>query len=134
VLDSTVPDVARVAWDRARAQWDDTAAHDELLRLTTLHGCYAWVAAQDRKVQGESEAGDAVAERQLERVRRAAEAALLASGAPRAAPKNKTYQSTILLLGLIVIMILIGIIYSMYRRTQAVSEDPSHGPPATQVR
>jgi hypothetical protein len=134
VLDSTVPDVARAAWERARAAWDDPAAHDELLRLTNLHGCYAWVAARYREVRGDGDALDPVADRQLDRVRRAAEAALLASGTPRAAPQNKTYRSTVLLLGLIMIMIVIGVVYAMYRRTQAVSEDPSYGPPASQVR
>ena len=32
-LDSAVPDVARTAWERVEAQWEETASHDELLRL-----------------------------------------------------------------------------------------------------
>ncbi|MDB4960966.1 MAG: hypothetical protein JWP01_965 [Myxococcales bacterium] len=134
MLEYTVPDVARTAWDRARAQWDDTAAHDELLRLTNLHGCYAWVAARYREVRGDGDAIDPIAERQLDRVRRAAEVALLASGTPRAAPQKKTYQSTVLLIGLVMIMIVIGVVYAMYRRAQAATEAPSHGPPASRVR
>lgn len=149
-LDAGVPDVARVAWDRVKAQWEDTAAHDELLRLTTLHGCYAWVAARYREVKADAgppfrEAGaarDAIAERQLDRIRRAAEVALLTSGAPRPDKGSKAYQSTKLMLGLVIVLIIIGLLYTTYQRmSYSAPQQPatkrvptSSTPPASQVR
>jgi hypothetical protein len=135
-LDSAVPDVARTAWERALAQWEDPAAHDELLRLTTLHGCYAWAAARYRERRGEAgppfrEIGDArdpIAERQLERIRRAAEVALLTSGAPRPERAAKDYRSAKLLLGVVIIMIIIGLAYALYREMSTSTSPP---PPAT---
>lgn len=149
-LDATVPDVARVAWDRVKAEWEDTAAHDELLRLTTLHGCYAWVAARYREVKADAgppfrEAGaarDAIAERQLDRIRRAAEVALLTSGTPRPDKGSKAYQSTKVMLGLVIVLIIIGLLYATYQRmshsapkqpaTKRVPTPPT--PPTPQVR
>lgn len=123
-LDSVVPDVARSAWERVEAAWEDPAAHDELLRLTTLHGCYAWAAARYRDRRGEAgppfrEIGDArdpIAERQLDRIRRAAEVALLTSGAPRPERGRTPYKSTKLLLVVVIIMIVIGLAYAMYQQ------------------
>ncbi len=132
-LDAGVPDVARVAWERVKEQWEDTAAHDELLRLTTLHGCYAWVAARYREVKADAgppfrEAGtarDAIAERQLDRIRRAAEVALLTSGSPRSDPGTKAYRSTKLLLGLVIVLIIIGLLYAMYQRMSTSTPQPT---------
>lgn len=141
-LDAGVPDVARVAWDRVKEQWEDSAAHDELLRLTTLHGCYAWVAARYREVRGDAgppfrETGDmrdAIAERQLDRIRRAAEVALLTSGTPRPDKGSKAYQSTKLMLGVVIVLIIVGLLYAMYQRMNpSAPKRPQPAPPA-QVR
>jgi len=143
-LDASVPDVARAAWERVKTQWEEPAAHDELLRLTTLHGCYAWVAARYREVRGEAgppfrESGgtsDSIAERQLDRIRRAAEAAMLTSASPRPDQGTKAYQSAKMLLGLVVLMMLIGLAYAGYRRMTAATDraPPSPRPAPTQVR
>jgi len=142
-LDATVPDVARTAWDRVKSQWDEPAAHDELLRLTTLHGCYAWVAARYREVRGDAgppfrqngRTSDSIAERQLDRIRRAAEAAMLTSGTPRPDKGTKAYQSAKMLLGLVVVMIMIGLVYAGYRRMTATDPPIQRPVPApTQVR
>ncbi len=143
-LDATVPDVARAAWDRVTSQWDEPAAHDELLRLTTLHGCYAWVASRYREVRGEAgppfrENGgtsDSIAERQLDRIRRAAEAAMLTSATRRAEKGTRSYQSAKALLGFVVLMILIGLAYAAYRRMRATDDPPAPRPrlAPTQVR
>jgi len=146
-LDAGVPDVARAAWDRVKEQWEDTAAHDELLRLTTLHGCYAWVAARYREVRGDAgppfrETGDvrdAIAERQLDRIRRAAEVALLTSGTGRPEKGSKAYQSTKLMLGLVIVLIIVGLLYATYQRMNHSAPKPRPGPtqptaPAPQVR
>jgi hypothetical protein len=149
-LDAAVPDVARAAWDRVKAQWDDPAPHDELLRLTTLHGCYAWTASRYREVRGDAgppfreigAAPDPIAERQLDRIRRAAEAALLTSGTPRPEQGTKAYRSTKLLLGVVIVLIIIGLLYAMYQGMSGASQPPptkrpvptSPMPPASQVR
>ena len=137
-LDAGVPDVARAAWERVKAQWEDTASHDELLRLTTLHGCYAWVAARYREVKADAgppfrEAGsarDAIAERQLDRIRRAAEVALLTSGSPRPDKGSKAYQSTKLMLGLVIMLIIAGLLYAAYQRMNSGSPEPTPKRPA----
>ncbi len=122
-LDDTVPDVARVAWERVKAHWDDAAAHDELLRLTTLHGCYSWAVSRYREVRGEAgppfrEIGDArdpVAERQLDRLRRAAEVALLTTASPRPDKGPSSYASAKLILGIVIMLILVGLAYTTYQ-------------------
>lgn len=132
-LDATVPDVARAAWDRVKAQWDDAAAHDELLRLTTLHGCYSWAVSRYREVRGEAgpafrEIGDArdpVAERQLDRLRRAAEVALLTTAAPRRDKGPSSYASAKLLLGIVVLLILVGLAYTTYRQMTDAPQRPA---------
>ena len=73
-----VPEVVQAAWARTALDWNDTARHDELLQLVASNNSYAWAAGRYR-MRGR----DAVAQRQLERLRRAAEAALLASATPR---------------------------------------------------
>lgn len=149
-LDSTVPDVAHAAWERVKAQWEDTAAHDELLRLTTLHGCYAWAVSRYREVRGEAgppfrEIGDArdpVAARQLDRLRRAAEVALLTTGTPRPDKSPTSYQSARLVLGIAIVLILIGLAYALYQQMTVASEPPppprpvpaQPARPASQVR
>lgn len=110
-LEATVPDIARAAWERARASWEDPAAHDELLRLVTLHGCYAWAATRYRQVGSD----DPIAARQLTRVRKAAEAALVTSASPRPA-KPGPYRSTLYVLGVLILALLLGMAYASYVR------------------
>ena len=129
-LDASVPDVARAAWEHARAHWQESAAHDELLRLTTLHGCYAWVAARYREASGET--GDPIAEQQLDRTRRAAEAALLTSAGPRRDKGGKPFQSSMLVLVFIFLLLVVGILFAKSRAGDDAPPPPS--PPAGKVR
>jgi uncharacterized Zn finger protein (UPF0148 family) len=110
-LEATVPDIARAAWERARASWEEPAAHDELLRLVTLHGCYAWAATRYRQIGPD----DPIAARQLTRVRKAAEAALVTSASPRPA-KPGPYRSTLYVLGVLILALLLGMAYASYVR------------------
>ena len=114
--------------------------HDELLRLTTLHGCYAWVAGRYRDERARR-GNDAMAARQLERIRKAAEVAMLGTAGPR--PEEKTpFKSSLLLLGLVGFLIVVGIFYAAYVKTRgpkphdASSVAPSSGQvqPGSQVR
>lgn len=138
-LEATVPDAVRAAWDAALARWDDDLAHDELLRLTSLHGCYAWVAWRYRQAEEGAEDQDGRATRHLARVRRAAEVAMLSTAGARAAGPTP-YKSSMVVLGVIVFLIVLGTVYARFVR---VKEDTRGGarpvttapaPPASQVR
>lgn len=104
-----VPPQVRAAWERVEAQWDDARTHDELLRLTQLHGCYAWVVARYRSTQRDGR------ERQIERLRKTAELAMMTSATARPEPKSP-YRSSMLALGVLVLMIVAGVAYAMYVR------------------
>jgi hypothetical protein len=122
-----VPDALGEAWQRAVAAWDDRARHDELLRLVTQHDAYAWAAARYRERLKER-ADDAVAQQELQRVRKAAEAQLLSTGTNRRVNIPKPYRRTLAMLGLLVFMILALAIYAL--ATRGRSDAPrEHAPP-----
>jgi len=106
-----VPDALAQAWERAVGSWDETARHDEVLRLAAQHDAYAWAAARYRE-RLKARADDEVAGEQLDRVRRAAEATLLANAAA-ARQKNtpEPYRSTMVLLAILIIAIIAGLVY-----------------------
>ena len=109
-----VPDVLGAAWQRAVGSWDDRAAHDELLRLVTQHDAYAWAAARYReRVRAAPE--DAVAQQQLDRVRKAAEATLLTTAAARQARTPSPYRGTMAVLGILIILIIALLVYAVAR-------------------
>lgn len=110
--DEDVPDALAAAWQRALDGWDDAARHDEVLRLVSQHDAYAWAAARYRT----RPAGDAVAERQLDRVRRAAEVTLRATATARTAAAPAPYRTTTAVLALLVIVAIAGFLYAMARR------------------
>ncbi len=104
-----VPPQVSAAWERVEAHWDEAAAHDELLRLTQLHGCYAWVVARYRASERDGR------ERQIERMRKTAEIALLTTASARPEPKSP-YRSSIIALGVLILMIVAGVAYATYAR------------------
>lgn len=111
--DAAVPDAVRDAWTHATADWNDAARHDELLRLVTIHNAYAWAAGRYR-----TRGRDAVAQRQLERLRHAAEATLLASATVRRAPARKPYHATLGVLATLIAVIAVSLWYAMVVRDQ----------------
>lgn len=106
--DAAVPEVVHQAWARATAQWSDPAVHDELLRLVVTNNCYAWAAGRYRT----REPADPVAQRQLERLRRAAEVTLLASAAVRPDAGSRPYRSVGSVLAVLVVVIVAGLLYA----------------------
>ena len=78
--DAAVPDPVREAWTRVTAAWRDDARHDHLLHLVARYHAYAWAAGRYR-----TRGDDAVARRQLARLRRAAEVTLYAGATARVA-------------------------------------------------
>ncbi len=109
-----VPDALTQAWDRAVEAWDEPARHDEVLRLVGQHDTYAWAAARYRDRQ-RALPDDAVAKAQLDRLRRAAEATMMANAATRQAKTPEPYRGTIAILGLLIILIIAGFVYAISR-------------------
>lgn len=114
--DAAVPVVVRDAWAAATEQWDDLARHDELLRLVTIHASYAWAAGRYR-----TRGREPMAERQLARLRRAAEATLLASATARQVADDKPYRSLRSVLALMIVAVVVGVVYAMAIRERRPS-------------
>lgn len=110
-LDANVPTSVRQAWARADAEWGDAARHDELLRAAAAHSSYAWVAGRYR-----ARGHDTVAARQLERLRRAAEATLFAGATARRAAEARPYRGATGLLAILIAAITVGLVYTSVAR------------------
>lgn len=109
--DAAIPEPLREAWARATGAWSDPARHDEVLRLVAVHNCYAWAAARYR-----TRGGDPVAARQLDRLRRAAEATLLASATVRPVAAARPYRATVGMLAILIAAVGVGLIYAAAAR------------------
>jgi hypothetical protein len=97
----------RDAWQRATARWNDPAVHDELLQLAAAHHSYAWVAGRYR-----TRGPDAVAQRQIERLRRTAEATLLASATARSSAAARPYRAARSVLAILIVAVVVGLLYA----------------------
>lgn len=109
--DAAVPMPVRDAWTRATESWSDIAAHDDLLRLVASHNCYAWAAGRYR-----TRGRDPVAQRQLDRLRRAAEATLFASATARPDAQAKPYRATRSVLAILIVAVVVGLLYAAVMR------------------
>lgn len=101
-----VHEAVEAAWARAVERWDDPSRHEALLGLVAQHSAFAWAAGKYKE-----RAGDAIAERQLERLRKSATATMLATASRKPAPKDGPYKRTILLVALLLVMIVLGLVY-----------------------
>lgn len=110
-------DVLARAWQHTTEHWDDLARHDEVLRLATQNDAYAWAAARYRE-RTKATPGDAIAREQLDRVRRAAEATLVANALARPSKTKEPYRGTMAILGLLIIAIIAGLVYVIARGDQ----------------
>ena len=116
-----VPDAVRDAWRRVTEAWSETGRHDELLRVVSIHDSYAWAAGRYRTRR------DELAGRQLERLRRAAEATLLATATMRPDPSTAPYRATRGVLMVLIVALVVGLVYAMVIRGRAPT------PPASAV-
>jgi ribosomal protein L40E len=112
--DAAVPEPVRDAWTRAAAAWHDDAGHDALLRLVAANDAYAWAAGRYR-----TRGRDPVAVRQLDRLRRAAEATLFAGATARPAAASAPYRATTAVLAMLVIAVAAGFLYMFVVRDHA---------------
>jgi hypothetical protein len=126
--DGAVPEPVRSAWARAAEAWSDPACHDELLRQVATHRCYAWAAGRYR-----TRGGDPIAERQLDRLRRAAEATLLAGATVRRDTVAFPYRATVGVLAVLVAAVVVGLVYAALARGPSGATIAPAGP-ATGLR
>lgn len=123
--DGAVPDSLRAAWQRATDAWTDEARHDELFRLVAAHDAYAWAAGRYRTRK------DAMATRQLDRLRRAAEATLLAGATARQSAEAKPYRASSAVLAMLVVAVAAGLLYALVVRSpRARTHAPTPTAPA----
>jgi uncharacterized Zn finger protein (UPF0148 family) len=108
--DAMVAEPVRTAWQHANDAWTDDTRHDALFQTAATHNAYAWTAGRYRTRR------DSIADRQLERLRRAAEATLLAGATARAEASTRPYRATAGVLAALVIVIAAGLIYAMVVR------------------
>jgi general stress protein CsbA len=109
-----VPDSVHAAWDAVLERWDDQARHDTLVQQVASAEAFAWAAGQYQDVR-QRRPHDRIAQRQLERVRRTAEAAMLASATVRESDK-RPYRSTTTILVMMVVVLLAGGLYATVMR------------------
>jgi len=126
--EGTAPEAVRAAWDaldaptpevRERPEssaWHDMARHDELLRLVHVYDCYAWAAGRYRDVLRVAP-GDTVAQRQVERLRKAAEATMMASARVKDDKGPKPYRATVAVLAMLVIALVAMLLYAVMVKT-----------------
>lgn len=110
--EASVPDVVRDAWQHVTEAWTEPARHDELLRVVALHDSYAWAAGRYRTRR------DDLAVRQLERLRRAAEATLLATASARPDASTAPYRATRGVLMVLIVAVVVGLVYAMVIRSR----------------
>ena len=126
--DAAVPDAMLAAWDHAVGAWSEQARHDALLRVVAAHNGYAWAAGRYR-----TRTGDPIAVRQLDRLRRAAEATMLASATVRPDTAARPYRAAIGVLAILIVVIAVGVVYAMIRQPGATAAVPT-SVPATPVQ
>ncbi|MBL0216462.1 MAG: hypothetical protein IPQ07_21585 [Myxococcales bacterium] len=133
--DTSVPEAIRAAWDQVVERWTDEARHDALFRLVAERGEYGWVAARYRE-QARERDNDAIATKQMERIRRAIEATLLVSATARDKPATTPYKNLLALLVVLIIVLVVGMVYVFVKARSAPDAPPEAVPmsPRPQVR
>ncbi len=124
--DLAVPAEIRDAWDKVLAKWDDDAGHDALFKLVAARGEYGWAAGRYRE-QSRERAGDQVAPKQMDRIRRAIEATMVVSATTRETPQATPYKNTATLLVVLIVVLIVGMAYMFIKSRK--SEDAPPPPP-----
>ncbi len=118
--EAAVPEPLVRAWERAVDKWDDTPRHEEVLRLITQNDAYAWGAAKYR-----SRAGEPIADKFLERVRKSAEATMMTSATARNVVEKNPYRNTVALLVIVVLAIAGALLYAKVKSSAPQPTPPS---------
>jgi hypothetical protein len=127
VSDAGIPDPVVAAWQAAVDAWDDSARHDAVIAQVAQYSCYAWAAARYKE-----RAGDPVADRQLERLRRAATANMLATATARPDKEPTPYRATLIMFVVLVLAAIGGLVYALVLHDRA--EQKPQGMPTKMLR
>jgi hypothetical protein len=92
------------AWERVVEQWDDSARHDAFMVLVVQNSQFAWAAGKYKE-----RAGDAIADKQLEKLRKAATATMFAT-ASRKPGEDPPYKRTLVIFAVLVVMLVIALV------------------------
>lgn len=111
--DEAVPAVLRTAWDKLGEAWDDDARHEAVLVLANEHRELGWLAGRYREA-AKARMGDPRAPAMLDKIKRATEAMLTAT-VPRTTKTPMPYRSSMVVLGFLVVMIVIGVAYAFLK-------------------
>jgi hypothetical protein len=144
--EAAVPAVLVAAWDRVLEAWDDAERHDALLAVVAQHDAYAWAASRYRDAKRAAPASpspfrsypdhavDAVADRQLDRMRRATEATMYASSIAREERARSPYRAARAILAVLVIAVIAGLLFATVLQRNAsvvpASATPAEAQPA----
>ncbi len=101
-----VPDDLTAAWQRVTEQWDDTTRHETFFALAARHNCFAWAAGRYRE-----RSGDALADKQLDRIRRSVTATMMATATARPEPKSP-YHNVVVALVCLVAVVVLGLFFT----------------------
>jgi len=93
------------AWRGITEHWEEGDRHQAFLALVAQHNCFAWAAARYKE-----RAGDAIADAQLDKLRRAAMATMLATATAHKRPEKTPYRSTMVVLISLVLLAVFGLI------------------------
>jgi hypothetical protein len=114
------PEPVRAAWQHAIDGWDEPARHDALFRVIVEHNCFAWAARQYKQ------RGDAIATERLAKLRRAAEASLVATATVRPkSPDERAHplRSPLALLGILVVAVLLALVLTVVVRNNRTANN-----------
>jgi hypothetical protein len=94
------------AWAECEAEWENTARHDKLFELVTAHDCFAFAAGKYK-----ARAGDPIADRALERIRKAATAKMMATATTRERSERTPFRATMALMIFLMVAAIAGLAY-----------------------
>ena len=100
------PSEVREAWLRVVRGWDRPHHHDTFVGLAARHRCFAWATARYR-----GRPIDAIAYHQLERLRRAAVAVMLAGATARRERRPTLYRWALIACVCVMFFTLVGRVF-----------------------
>jgi hypothetical protein len=117
--DADIPHSLHASWRRVTEAWTEQPRHDAFVQATAAAGAFAWAAGQYQEARRRgtiATVDDPIAVRQLARVRRTAEAAMLASAAARPSDAKQPYRGATTILVMMVVVLIAGALYARFMR------------------
>jgi hypothetical protein len=129
-----VVDALSHAWRAVTENWTSSASHDELLRLTTQHGSWAWTAARYREL-ARSRGEDVIVVNQLRRLEKGIVVSAFTRIESREDKGPKPYRAATTMLVVLIVLLVAGFFYGTTVK-KTVAKPGAHAtlPIAEQVR